>query len=171
MAGTDRAVRVETGEFYIARMSEHDLLEVVEIEEASGLSRWGWEAYHAELKKEDEAIMLVARSARHSSQGRSEGIIGFIATRITAGEVHINNMAVRGALRRRGIGATLLEAALREARQRGAHGAILEVRVGNGSAQALYQKYGFKVIGRRQFYYADPSEDAFVMSVAILNEA
>ena len=29
-------------EFEIARMSEHDLLEVVDIEESSGLSRWGW---------------------------------------------------------------------------------------------------------------------------------
>ena len=34
----------------IMRMSEHDLLEIVEIEEQSGLSRWGWAAYYAELQ-------------------------------------------------------------------------------------------------------------------------
>jgi hypothetical protein len=34
----------------IVQMTEHDLLEVVEIEEASGLSRWGWAAYYAELQ-------------------------------------------------------------------------------------------------------------------------
>ena len=31
----------------IMRTSEHDLLEVVEIEGQSGLSRWGWAAYYA----------------------------------------------------------------------------------------------------------------------------
>lgn len=167
MSGTETAIRVDTEEFYLTPMSEHDLLEVVEIEEASGLSRWGWEAYHAELRTAGEAIMLVARPGLHVSQAESESIVGFIAARVTAGELHINNMAVRGSLRRRGIGATLLEAVLREARRRGAHAALLEVRVGNESAQSLYQKYGFRVAGRRQFYYADPPEDAFVMSVAI----
>ena len=34
----------------ISNMSEHDLLEVVEIEEQSQLSRWGWAAYYAELQ-------------------------------------------------------------------------------------------------------------------------
>jgi len=40
----------DPGSINITRMSEHDLLEVVEIEEQSGLSRWGWAAYYAELQ-------------------------------------------------------------------------------------------------------------------------
>ena len=47
----------------ISRMTEHDLLEVVEIEEASGLSRWGFEAYHEELTHGHNALMFVARRA------------------------------------------------------------------------------------------------------------
>src|SRR5690349_20281265 len=45
----------------IVRMTEHDLLEVVEIEEQSGLSRWGWAAYYAELQGGNRELMLVAK--------------------------------------------------------------------------------------------------------------
>ena len=37
------------GSVAIASMTEHDLLAVVQIEEGSGLSPWGWDAYHKEL--------------------------------------------------------------------------------------------------------------------------
>src|SRR5256714_1908501 len=40
----------------VAPMTEHDLLEVVEIEETTGLSQWGWDAYGAELSR-PEAVM------------------------------------------------------------------------------------------------------------------
>ena len=45
----------------IAPMTEHDLLEVVEIEEQSGLSRWGWAAYYAELQGANRELMLIAK--------------------------------------------------------------------------------------------------------------
>ncbi|HYE16754.1 MAG TPA: hypothetical protein VD968_20105, partial [Pyrinomonadaceae bacterium] len=61
-----RAVReIEHAGFLIGAMTEHDLLEVVEIEETTGLSLWGWDAYRAELER-PEALMLAARSPRPS---------------------------------------------------------------------------------------------------------
>ena len=93
-------------EILIMRMSEHDLLEIVEIEEQSGLSRWGWAAYYAELQGGNRDLMLVARVALSSN------IAGYIIARETAGELHINNVAVRSEYRRRGIGATLLNRVL-----------------------------------------------------------
>src|SRR5689334_24227809 len=87
----------------IMRMSEHDLLEVVEIEEQSGLSRWGWAAYYAELQSGNRELMLVARASR-SATVDSTPIAGYIVARETAGELHINNVAVRAEYRRRGIG-------------------------------------------------------------------
>src|SRR5258708_28349 len=88
----------------IARMTEHDLLEVVAIEEISGISAWGWEAYHKELQSPEDVIMLVARTApTESNQTDAQAIAGFIISRLVAGELHINNMAVRPELRRRGI--------------------------------------------------------------------
>jgi ribosomal-protein-alanine N-acetyltransferase len=151
----------------ISQMMEHDLLEVVEIEEATGLSRWGWEAYHGELVRKRETIMLVARPLSQARSAHSHGIVGFIAARLAAGELHINNMAVREEWRARGLGSELLGAALREGKQRGAREAFLEVRASNEAAQALYSKFGFERSGRRPKYYADPVEDALVMTASL----
>ena len=150
----------------IMRMSEHDLLEIVEIEEQSGLSRWGWAAYYAELQSGNRELMLVARPTR-SSTIQSGPIAGYIVARETAGELHINNVAVRAEYRRRGIGAALLERVIQEARLRKANTAFLEVRSANYAAQALYQKCGFHAIAQRANYYSEPREDAVVMSLLL----
>ncbi len=105
-------------------MSEHDLLEVVEIEERSGLSRWGWAAYYAELQGVNRSLMLVARPANTATPG----VAGYIVARETAGELHINNVAVREEYRRRGIGCLLLNRILEEGRRLRATTAFLEVR-------------------------------------------
>ncbi|MGB7924747.1 MAG: GNAT family N-acetyltransferase [Pyrinomonadaceae bacterium] len=168
MSRTKRSVWLDTEEFFISRMAEHDLLEVVEIEEASGLSRWGWEAYHAELTQNSGALMLVARCRLREGATPSEMILGgFIAARLTCNELHINNVAVRDIYRRRGMGGALLGAVLEVGAQRGARLALLEVRAGNAPAQALYARYGFCATGRRRNYYTGPLEDALVMSVAL----
>lgn len=154
----------EAGEISIVPMTEHDLLEVVEIEESSGLSRWGWAAYYAELQGGNRDLLLVAKPL-HVRGTEEPRIVGYIVARETAGELHINNVAVRDRYRRRGYGALLLGRVLDEARRRRATAAFLEVRSGNSAAQALYQKCGFRAIATRPNYYTDPREDAVVMSL------
>jgi [ribosomal protein S18]-alanine N-acetyltransferase len=174
MSGTVKTYsEIETEKFCISAMTEHDLLEVVEIEEASGLSRWGWDAYHAELAQNRGALMLVARCsgdgfrAREGASHAGEIIGGFIAARLLGDELHINNVAVRTCYRRRGMGGALLGAVLKEAALRGARAALLEVRATNVAAQALYERYGFRLTGRRRDYYTDPKEDALLMSAKL----
>ena len=165
------STRLEAQQLHISHMTEHDLLEVVEIEETCGLSLWGWDAYHAELAPEKNSIMLVIRVRDGEAAGAGEKIQGFIAARLIANELHINNVAVRPRYRRLGIAKKLLEATLHEAAGKGAQVAFLEVRAGNAPAQALYAGCGFKVAGRRACYYTRPMEDALVMSVAIRSSA
>jgi [ribosomal protein S18]-alanine N-acetyltransferase len=155
-----------SGEILIARMTEHDLLEVVEIEETSGLSRWGWAAYYAELQGANRDLMLIARLA-HARIIEHRRIAGYIVARESAGELHINNVAVREQFRRRGIGNALLDRILKTARDLHVKMAFLEVRSSNHAAQALYEKNGFKPIARRPGYYTDPREDAVVMSLVL----
>jgi len=150
----------------INRMTEHDLLEVVEIEELSGISVWGWDAYHKELQSPQEVIMLVARPDQ-SIENQGSFIAGFIVSRMVAGELHINNVAVRPEFRRRGIAAQLLAAVLAEGRRNGARVAFLEVRAANVAAQLLYRSRGFQVTGRRRRYYNHPVEDALLMSLLL----
>ena len=164
MGTAEKQSATSEGDIAIERMSEHDLLEVVEIEEQSGLSRWGWAAYYAELQGGNRELMLVAKPVppRETNPHR---IAGYIVARETAGELHINNVAVRDQYRRRGYGNLLLGRVIAEARRKWATTAFLEVRSGNSAAQALYQKCGFRAIARRPNYYSDPPEDAVVMSL------
>jgi [ribosomal protein S18]-alanine N-acetyltransferase len=150
----------------ITRMSEHDLLEVVEIEEQSGLSRWGWAAYYAELQGGNRELMVIAKPV-HDAIIESGPIAGYIVARETAGELHINNVAVRPEFRRRGVGEALLNWVIEQARRRRANAAFLEVRSGNHAAQSLYEKCGFRAIARRANYYSEPLEDAVVMSLLL----
>lgn len=154
------------GEILITRMTEHDLLEVVEIEEGSGLSRWGWAAYYAELQGVNRDLMLIARVAS-APIIEHQRIAGYIVARESAGELHINNVAVRDQYRRRGVGSALLTRIVEAARRLKVQVAFLEVRSGNLAAQALYEKIGFKAIARRPDYYSDPREDAVVMSLTL----
>ena len=147
-------------DYGIGAMSAHDLLEVVEIEETAGLSRWGWESYQAELERGD-SIMFVARRAAPDPSGKY--LLGFVAARVGAEEMHVNNIGVREEFRQLGIGSELLRRALAAAASLGAREAFLEVRAGNAAAQALYRRHGFEIAGRRRNYYHDPEEDALVM--------
>jgi len=160
------AVRCEHG---IHLMTEHDLLEVVEIEESCALSRWGWDAYREELDR-PESMMYVARLRRPDSlTGRL--VAGFLAARVTAGEMHINNVGVIEQLRGRGIAGELISVALADALSRGVVSAVLEVRAGNIAAQSLYRRHGFEIAGRRRDYYSRPTEDALVMTAAFERRA
>ncbi|HEX7957267.1 MAG TPA: ribosomal protein S18-alanine N-acetyltransferase [Pyrinomonadaceae bacterium] len=155
-------VELEGAGSVVVPMCEHDLVEVVEIEETTGLSQWGWEAYRAELEK-PEAVMLVARRKTPDLlTGRR--LSGYIAARINADEVHVNNIGVWPEARRRGVGGALLGAALEVAARCGANEAVLEVRAGNLPALAMYERFGFKVVGERRNYYREPVEDAKIMT-------
>jgi ribosomal-protein-alanine N-acetyltransferase len=144
-------------------MTEHDLLEVVEIEQLAQLSPWGWDAYHKELQSPEDVIMLVARIERTSNQ--KHAVAGFIVSRLIAGELHINNVAVRPEFRRREIASSLVNRVLSAGRRKDARVAFLEVREGNTSAQGLYRRCGFTVTGRRKLYYQNPAEDALLMAL------
>jgi len=157
------AIRSEC-EILIEAMTEHDLLEVCQIEELSQLSAWGWDAYHKELESTQDTIMLVARV---DSLLYGFELAGFIVARLIAGELHVNNVAVRPEFRRNHIGSRLLETTLRVAQTQGACMAHLEVRAGNEVAQRLYVRCGFRATGRRRNYYRSPTEDALLMSLSL----
>ena len=164
MSITKQALVPSDRSYSISRMSEHDLLEVVQIEETSGLSRWGWAAYYAELQGAHAPLMLVARLNATGLANGGDLLAGYIVARLGAGELHINNFAVRENHRRQGIGCELLRSILSQGMARGVSSAFLELRSGNVAALALYEKFGFQVTARRKRYYSDPTEDALVMT-------
>jgi ribosomal-protein-alanine N-acetyltransferase len=71
---------------------------------------------------------------------------------------------VRPALRQRGFARRLLEHVLRDAAERGATRAFLEVRRSNVAAVRLYQNLGFSTQAVRSAYYTNPVEDALLLA-------
>lgn len=171
MSLTEQAIPAADRGVSISSMTEHDLLEVVEIEESSGLSRWGWAAYYAELQGSNRHLMLVARVAHEEHKRGRPHVAGYIVARMGASELHINNVAVREPYRRLGIGRALLERILREGRRSEVPCAFLELRAGNAAALELYENCGFRITARRSKYYSEPVEDALVMIAQLEREA
>ena len=83
-------------------------------------------------------------------------------------EAHIATLAVHPEYRRQGIGEKLLAVVLEDAHRKGMKTATLEVRAQNTPAQALYQRFGFTVVGCRSRYYQDNQDDAIIMSLSSL---
>lgn len=80
---------------------------------------------------------------------------GFCLSRTGFEEEELLLFAVAPQFRGMGIGRTMLERFSREARARGAHRLLLEMRHGN-PAERLYVRFGFVPIGRRANYYRTP---------------
>jgi ribosomal-protein-alanine N-acetyltransferase len=130
--------------------------DVMAIENESFTNPWTREMHLAEHEHHGVAFCYLAR-------GADGAIAGFCSFWRVVDELHINNLAVRPALRRRGVASALLRHILGEAARLGAVRATLEVRRSNQAARLLYEEFGFSVSAVRQAYYTNPVEDALVL--------
>ena len=99
----------------------------------------------------------------------NENLVGYVIAKITYPETHILNLTVEKNFRKKGIGKSLIELIISEARLRNSENIILEVRVGNIEAQSLYKKLNFQIIGIRKEYYESENgrEDAYVFKLCL----
>ncbi len=90
-------------------------------------------------------------------------VIGYSVVWVSGEECELANLAVEPARRGQGLGAHLLDAALRQAHDEGLLVMFLEVRDSNVGARHLYARRGFHEVGRRPRYYQHPEEDALIL--------
>lgn len=93
-------------------------------------------------------------------------LVGFAIFSHVIDEATLLNLVVAPQWQRHGFARQLLLHGLNELAQRAATRCLLEVRVGNTGAIALYAALGFEVDGKRRDYYpaANGREDALLMS-------
>jgi [ribosomal protein S18]-alanine N-acetyltransferase len=172
---------------YVARhMRLEDIPQVVTIDRESFPNPWPPHAYQFEISNRDTSHMIVLDAFdRPISGGRSwrglfdrffagktpDQIVGYGGCWLITGEAHISTIAVAPAFRGQGLGELLLSHMLLRAMLLDAEYSVLEVRESNFSAQALYRKYEYEVVGRRKGYYRDNAEDALLMEVRPLDLA
>jgi ribosomal-protein-alanine N-acetyltransferase len=134
-------------------MREQDLLAVAAIAGATGLP----------------VVRLREEAARAWSRvwvARDPEVVGFLLAWHVADELHVLDVATREDRRRRGVGRTLVQAAIAYAHAHQVRRLFLEARRSNEPAIALYRSAGFRELGARAHYYED-GEDALEMMLAL----
>ena len=134
--------------------TRRDLARIEELERACFPDPWPSSAFTSEI--DGEAPMMVAVC---------DGMVaGYICRMLGPDELHITNIAVDPAGRRRGIAADLVADTIAFAASKGCRWIYLDVRPSNEPARALYERFGFVEIFRRRKYYIRPQEDGLVMA-------
>ena len=151
---------------HIRPMRMEDLEQVQAVDRLSFSMPWPPSAYRYELKENPQSLLRVAEIRTPDDNWQ---IVGVIVIWLILDEAHIASIAVSPEQRGQGIGKRLLAEALKEAIQRGQSVATLEVRAHNFSAQNLYRRFKFEVVGQRPRYYRDNNEDALIMTLKSLD--
>ena len=139
----------------IEPMRFDDITTVQMIERDIFVSPWPKNAYASELSQNRQASYLVLR------QGGQ--IVGYAGLWRVAHEAHITTIGVRASDQSKGYGTALFAALVQRAYALEARWITLEVRSSNLHAIRLYERFGFRAIGRRRGYYTDNGEDAVIM--------
>ena len=100
---------------------------------------------------------------RRLGAGEGAPILGFAGVWYTHEQLHLVTIAVDPRQQRRGIALALLLAVCDLAIEAELDGVALEVRSSNAGAMRLYERCGFRRVGRLRNYYSDNREDAIVM--------
>jgi len=93
--------------------------------------------------------------------------IGFVIVDEIAGEAFVDDLAVAPEHRRKGVAGALLARAETGAILRGCEKIHLECREGNAAALRLYERRGYKRVGRRKGHYESPKEDAILLTMEV----
>ena len=136
-------------------MRLEDIGAVQEIEREIFLTPWPRNAYRREIVQNRMASYIVIRDG--------DELVGYAGLWKMHDEAHVTTVGVRKRDQGRGFGLALMLGLIDRAFALQARWVTLEVRASNYGAMALYEKLGFKVIGRRRGYYTDDGEDAVVM--------
>jgi [ribosomal protein S18]-alanine N-acetyltransferase len=143
-------------------MAATDLDRVMEIAgSTTNAPKWTREAYLAAVDPagSPRRLALVAEA--------SNDLAGFAVASLNPPEADLEAIVIAMAFQRRGVARDLFAFVAKYLLAEGVSEVLLEVRASNLPARAFYRAVGFVETGKRVRYYADPVEDAIVMSLQL----
>jgi ribosomal-protein-alanine N-acetyltransferase len=133
-----------------------DVPQVAELErQLFGPSAWSEAMVAGELHAPGRWYLAAVEGA--------DTVVGYAGLWFDGDVTQVMTIGVASAVQRQGIGTALLVALLDRSRELAASAVLLEVRVDNAPAIALYERFGFTVLSRRRRYYQPEGVDAWTM--------
>ena len=138
----------------IRRMNLGDVSAIAELEKQCFSDPWSENSIASEVEN-PLSYWLVAEV---------DGVVaGYVGSQTVLDAADMMNLAVSPDYRRQGIGQALVNALVEYLQGNRVIALLLEVRVSNTPAIALYESLGFEQVGRRPKYYHNPREDALIL--------
>ena len=155
----------QVGDYIIRHCEPSDLIPVMEINLKTLPEHYSDYFYETLLSEMPEAFLVA------DLQG---ALVGYIMCKTEYGfsnfkklgfvkKGHVVSVAILEEHRKKGLGAAIVEEAMKGAQEKRCDELYLEVRCSNNDAVRLYEKLGFSIRQRLKSYYRD-GEDAFLMS-------
>ena len=138
----------------IREMRKEDVPAIAELEKICFSDPWSENSIASELHN-PLSYWLVAED--------KGGVAGYVGSQAVLDSADMMNIAVSPEFRRCGIGEKLINSLILHLRKENIRMLLLEVRISNEPAIALYTKLGFEQVGRRPRYYHNPREDALIL--------
>lgn len=121
-----------------------------------------WSAASFASEREKGSLLLTA--------WENATLIGFAVAEKQDDAAYLHLIGVAPSCRRTGVGRELMSRYEAWSRSVGADRLLLDVRVSNETAQALYRALGFEILTRRRGFYSYPREDGLTMQKGISYE-
>ena len=134
-------------------------VEPASLRDAPRLAQLHRASFHRGWGVDEFEQILIEKSALAHRLRRGNNTIGFIVSRIAADEAEILSVAIATKFRGRGYSRDLLRTHLGHLAGYGLKKVFLEVEENNRPARSLYQRAGFRVVGRRERYYKDAGSE------------
>lgn len=138
----------------IRKMQAQDVSSIAELEKICFSDPWSENSIASELNNPLSCWLVAEENGK---------IAGYVGSQSVLDAADVMNLAVSPTYRRQGVGQALVENLVEHLQKNKVIALLLEVRVSNASAIALYEKLGFVQVGRRPKYYHNPREDALIL--------
>jgi [ribosomal protein S18]-alanine N-acetyltransferase len=152
-------------QIYLKPLTAQYLDEVVALDQQCLGGLWSLDGYQRELNSPNSSLLTLSLLSETKT---SEKMIGIGCFWSILEEAHITILGIHPDFQEQGLGKILLFYLLKDARQRQLERATLEVKESNQVAISLYEKFGFKLAGKRKKYYQDTGEDALIFWLGTL---
>ncbi|MEW6641028.1 MAG: ribosomal protein S18-alanine N-acetyltransferase [Pseudomonadota bacterium] len=137
--------------------SSPPVVEAAQLADAARLGQLHGASFHRGWGAGEFEQMILDRNTLTHRLRRGRQIIGFSVSRIALDEAEILSIAIAAEQRGKGLSRDLLQTHLGHLAGRGVRKVFLEVEENNQPARRLYERMGFRIVGRRERYYRDPS--------------